>query len=258
MFTAATWNVLATCHLDKGDYSRVPPALLDPAARVPAVARHAAALGADLLLLQEVEQEVYEALRAALPGFDGRLEFRAGRTEGCALLWRSSLFAPLDGRRFDHPGGDGRVSAVQVLETEGRRLGVACTHLAWDKPGMPASAQVGYRQAEALLAFLGGMEAEAWLVGGDFNRPPEGEVPALFGRHGFASAHAGREAPTFRSRGAPRQIDFLLATAALEAEPAWPIPLPDPMPCEGQPSDHLPQASAFRWRSVLASARAPE
>jgi len=65
-FRVATYNVLATAYLGKGDYSAVPAELLDPAWRVPALVRHVAGLKADVLCLQEVEAEVFEALTAEL------------------------------------------------------------------------------------------------------------------------------------------------------------------------------------------------
>jgi hypothetical protein len=65
-FTAATYNVLATAYLGKGDYSKVKPELLDPDYRVPALIKHIADLKADILWLQEVEVEVFDALTAKL------------------------------------------------------------------------------------------------------------------------------------------------------------------------------------------------
>jgi len=251
MFTAATYNVLATAHLGRGDYSRVPPAVLDPVARTAAVARHVAALAADLIFLQEVEDDVFDAVQAALPGHRGTLEKRDGRGEGCATFWRDGWRAVSE-RRVDYYDKDRRLALVHLFEPPGGThiLGAANTHLTWDAPGTPAGSQKGHRQAEALVSFLGGTKPppDGWIVAGDFNRSPGGEVLALFAGVGFANAHAScPPAATFASHGKGRQIDFLLHTARLIAEPDPPPELPEVMPCVGEPSDHLPLAAAFQW-----------
>ncbi len=251
MFTAATYNVLATCHLGRGDYSRVPPEVLDPERRTAAVAAHVAGLGAGLIFLQEVEGEAFDAIEAALPGFCGTLEKRGGRSEGCATFWREGAWRAIDERRLEYPDKDRRVALVHLFEGPGGRiLGTANTHLTWDSPSTRAAAQTGHRQAEALLSFIGGAKPppDGWIVAGDFNRSTGSEVLALFESKGFANAHAScPPAATFASHGRGRQIDFLLHTTGLIAEPEPPAALPEVMPCAGQPSDHLALASAFRW-----------
>jgi CCR4-NOT transcription complex subunit 6 len=254
MFTAATYNVLATCHLGRGDYSRVPPEILDPERRTAAVAEQVASFGAGLIFLQEVEDAVFDALQDALHGYGGTLEKRGGRSEGCATFWRDAEWRPLDERRLEYADRDRRVALVHLFEGPGGRvLAAANTHLTWDSPGTRAEAQTGYKQAEALLAFLGGAKPspDAWVVAGDFNRSTGSEVLALFAANRLVNAHASlASAATFASHGKGRQIDFLLHTAALVPEPIAPAPLPAVMPCEGEPSDHAALMSRFRWAEV--------
>jgi mRNA deadenylase 3'-5' endonuclease subunit Ccr4 len=252
MFTAATYNVLATAHLGKGDYSRVPPELLDAKRRTTALVGHVAALNADLLFLQEVEDDVFEALKRGLAGYQGRLEKRTGKPDGCATFWRAG-WSVCDSWRLEYRDGDaGHVALVVLLEdSAGRILGTANTHLKWDPPRTTAEKQIGYRQASQIAEVLEFKPPPAaWLVAGDFNRSPDGEVLKFLAGQGFASAHARAEVPTFATRGGPRQIDFLLHTAALIAEPRPSPALPPVMPCEGQPSDHLALAATFTWRGA--------
>src|SRR5262249_45986520 len=54
-FRAATYNVLATAYIKPEWYAGVPPELLKPSWRVPALVRQVESLDADLLCLQEVE-----------------------------------------------------------------------------------------------------------------------------------------------------------------------------------------------------------
>ena len=217
------------------------------------MARHVAALGAGLNFLQEVEDVVFDALQSALPGHRGSLAKRGGvRAEGCATFWPSSWRSAAEWR-LEFAGRDRRMVQVHLFEPPSgeRLLGTANTHLSWDAWGAPARSQAGFRQAEELLAFLDAVRPApaAWIVAGDFNRSPDSEVLALFSSRGFASAHAScPRAATFGAPGPGQQIDFLLHTAGLAAEPTPPAPLRPVMPCEDEPSDHLPLASAFRWR----------
>src|SRR5262249_10022667 len=101
-FRACTYNVLATAYLPRGDYSKVPPDLLDPARRIPALVRHVGALGADLLCLQEVEAEVFAALEQGLGplGYVGRYEPKGrGKLDGCATFYRTAAFSLCQAQR---------------------------------------------------------------------------------------------------------------------------------------------------------------
>src|SRR4051794_24734846 len=92
-FRAATWNVLATAYLRNGDYSAVPPALLEHSRRMAAIVAHPAALGADLLCLQEVEADVFDALVVGLKplGYAGQREAKGhGKPDGCATFYRTA------------------------------------------------------------------------------------------------------------------------------------------------------------------------
>jgi mRNA deadenylase 3'-5' endonuclease subunit Ccr4 len=261
-FTAATYNVLATAYLGRGDYSAVPPELLDPERRVPALVRHVAGLDADILCLQEVEADTYDALRTVLEplGYASRIEFKGrGKPDGCAAFFRTSLFSLESAARLeyrDDEQGSGRhsgfVALVLALRHGGRLLGVAGTHLRWDRPGTPRGRQVGHRQATELIDACRDFDppCDGWVVCGDFNRRPDSEVVAAFRKAGFEFAHAGR--PHVRSavaNGRASLIDYLFHTAGLAAGPIDPPPVSDAtvLPSEEQPSDHLALLAEFEW-----------
>jgi mRNA deadenylase 3'-5' endonuclease subunit Ccr4 len=261
-FTVATYNVLATAYLGHGDYAAVPPALLHSARRVPALVRHVASLDADLLCLQEVEADVFTALQDGLGslGYAGRYERKGrGKPDGCATFHRTALLTPRSSVRLEYhdeekgPGShSGFVALLLALEQGGRLLGVANTHLRWDPPGTPRDRQVGYRQAAELLEACRHFEppCDGWVVCGDFNRRPEGEVVAAFGKAGLAFAHAGR--PHVRSAVANRRaslLDYLFYSATLCCRPLDPPPVSDGtlLPSAEQPSDHLALMAEFDW-----------
>jgi mRNA deadenylase 3'-5' endonuclease subunit Ccr4 len=261
-FEVATYNVLATAYLGRGDYSAVPPGLLDPEWRVPALVRHVAALGADVLCLQEVEADAFAALREGLGplGYSGLMEFKGrGKPDGCATFYREGRFTPRRSARLsyqDDEGGPGEHSGflalLLALSHEGRTLGVANTHLRWDPPGRPRREQVGHRQAAELIEACGGFDpvCDGWVVCGDFNRRPDSEVVATFREDGFDFAHRGR--PHVISAVTDRRsslIDHLFHTRTLAATPIDPPPVDGSMvlPSREHPSDHLALAASFEW-----------
>jgi mRNA deadenylase 3'-5' endonuclease subunit Ccr4 len=261
-FEVVTYNVLATAYLGRGDYSAVPPELLDPDRRVPALVRHVAGLDSDVLCLQEVEADVFGALREGLEplGYAGVYEWKSGgKPDGCATFYRTTVFAFEKSVRLeyrDEEKGAGKhsgfVALMVALTHAGRTLGVANTHLRWDRPGTSRRDQVGHRQAVELIEACRRFEPprDGWVVCGDFNRGPESEVAATFREAGFALAHAGR--PHARSAVTNRRaslIDHLFYTASLAATPLDPPPVSDGMvlPSEEQPSDHLALAARFDW-----------
>ena len=261
-FQVATYNVLATAYLGRGDYSLVPAGLLDPAARVPALVRHIASLEADILCLQEVEVPVFAAFQAALGplGYAGHLEMKArGKPDGCATFYRSGSFAFHRAVRLEYhddengPGEhSGHIALLLGLEMQGRPLGIANTHLRWDRPGTARDDQVGHRQAVELIEACRRFDPprDGWIVCGDFNRRPDGEAVATFRRAGFEFAHATR--PHARSAVTNRKaslIDYLFYTASLVSRPIDPPPVSDgvALPSPDQPSDHLALMAEFEW-----------
>jgi mRNA deadenylase 3'-5' endonuclease subunit Ccr4 len=261
-FTAATYNVLATAYLGKGDYSLVPPELLEPARRTKALTRHVVDLGADVLCLQEVEVEVFLALRKKLGrlGYEGHLELKGrDKPDGCATFYRTEIFSLKKAVRLDYhdnekgPGQhSGFVALLLALEHEGKLLGVANTHLRWDRPGTPAGRQTGHRQAVELIATCEGFspKCDGCVVCGDFNRRPDSEVVATFRKSGFESAHAGRaHVRSAVINGRASLLDYLFHSEELRAESIDP-PQASPskgLPSAEQPSDHLALLAKFQW-----------
>jgi endonuclease/exonuclease/phosphatase family metal-dependent hydrolase len=72
----------------------------------------------------------------------------------------------------------GHVALIATLNNEGRLLGVANTHLKWDRPGTPRASQWGYRQTTQLLEERSRIDPRclAWIICGDLNALPDSEV----------------------------------------------------------------------------------
>jgi mRNA deadenylase 3'-5' endonuclease subunit Ccr4 len=253
-FRAATYNVLATAYLGRGDYSTVPTALLDPELRVPALVRHVISMDAELLCLQEVEAEVFVALQVALAplGYAGQLALKGkGKPDGCATLFRTGVLAFHSSLRVEF-ADDGHVVLLLALEHDSRLLGVANTHLRWDRPGTPQHKQVGYRQAVELLDACRRFQpaCHGWVICGDFNRKPDSDVVALFGQAGFQFAHAGRRhVCSAVANGRASLIDYIFHTKELSARPIDPplVSDGDVLPSPEQPSDHLALLAELAW-----------
>src|SRR5262245_38431708 len=259
-FTVASYNVLAQAYAHPKRYPGVPAASLERAARTASLLRRIEGLNADLLCLQEVEQECFDLLQDGLreAGYVGAwAQKRLGKPDGCATLWRSGRFVREGEHRVFFQDGlaggpaSGHVALAMILSDAGRRLGVVNTHLKWDDPKRPAEQRWCYRQAKELLAWTRDLRPapEAWILCGDLNVAPGDDVLSLL-RQGLLDAFEGQDgAHTCLASGHTAKIDHILHSAALRARPKPPPPLDgiSALPSAEEPSDHVPLEAELAW-----------
>jgi mRNA deadenylase 3'-5' endonuclease subunit Ccr4 len=260
-FAVASYNVLADAYINPRWYEGVADFVLDPAWRHPALLEHISRLGADVLCLQEVEWDLFQALEARLGllGYRGHYAQKGrGKPDGCATFVRAGAFPRQDAHTVHYADGagsagdSGHIALVVLLEDAGRPLAVVNTHLRWDSPGTPVAERWGYRQVSQLLAERTTLApgGAAWIIAGDFNVTPGSEVVRLLEAAGFSDAHLGpADRPTCNANRRARRIDFLMHSRELVSHPAD-IPVIDdhtPLPSTEQPSDHLAILARFDW-----------
>jgi mRNA deadenylase 3'-5' endonuclease subunit Ccr4 len=261
-FRVATYNVLATAYVKPDYFPGVPEHFLQPQWRVPALARHVEGLDCDIVCLQEVEPDVFTALDRRLGplGYAGRYEQKGrGKPDGCATFFRQGTFGLNQARRLEYRDRErgpadhsGHIALLLALERDGRSLGIANTHVRWQKPDTPRDENVGLRQVAELVEAYQGFDPSCrdWVVCGDFNFKPDSEVVAVMRDAGFAFAHADR--PEVRSavaHGRAKLIDFIFHTAGLRSRPLDPPAITDEtkLPAPGEPSDHVALVAEFDW-----------
>lgn len=261
-FAVASYNILADAYIKPERYPDVAPGVLDPEHRRPALLQRIAGLGADVLCLQEVEQDAFDTVAERLrpAGYAGQLARKQrGQPDGCAVFVRPGAVALREARTlvYDDEGQEplGFVALLVALAYEGRTVGVATTHLKWDPPDTPAAERRGLQQIRQLLAqrdtLLPG--CAAWVLCGDFNAPPESAVADLVRAAGFLDAYAGRsDQNTYNRHQDLKRIDYLFHTQTLRAEAAA-VPIIEastPLPSPQEPSDHLPVMASFAWAAA--------
>lgn len=262
-FLAASYNVLATAYIERAWYPRTPALLLNPTCRVPALVQHIVSLNADLLCLQEVEPQTLAPLRATLAGEGYVFQYarkRNNRPDGCALVYRQSLFQLVESQTIAFADGAGAadtgyIALAATFRCESRSLQVITTHLTWDPPGVtPPERQLGYRQMRQLLDELAATvgQSDGLLLAGDFNVTPDSALVKMIEQAGLQRAHGGlAKAYTCNVNQQARTIDYLFHSPSLSAEPVAPQRIDDYtiLPNAEQPSDHVAILSRFRWQS---------
>jgi mRNA deadenylase 3'-5' endonuclease subunit Ccr4 len=265
--TIVSCNVLANSYIRPEWYPRTPARVLDWSRRRPALVEHVAAQSADVICLQEVEADLFDALeeRLAPLGYAGRYLQKAGKPDGCATFFRSNRcewraehhWYYRDGRGSQPDSG--HLALVVKLHGDGLPLFIGNTHIKWDRPGTPSAAQWGLRQTADFLERKSELDAEAgWIVCGDFNASADSGVLRLFRDAGFVDAYAGKPtAYTCVSNGRAKRIDFLLHSQNLASQSHEIPPLTDdtPLPSWGQPSDHLVIRASVSWRTPFPEGR---
>jgi mRNA deadenylase 3'-5' endonuclease subunit Ccr4 len=261
-FSVASYNVLASAYVHPARYSRTSSLVLNPTWRIPAIVGQVAGLGDDIICLQEIEMEVFSALRMRLAHLGYGSQFarkRAGSVDGCATFYRQGVFELVDANIIAYSDGagagddSGHIALVAVLRRGGDAVGVINTHLLWDPPDAAPETRRGYRQMSQLLREYQRMESEArgWIIAGDLNATPERDTIALLGRAGLDFSHRNLpEAYTCNANARAQMVDYLFYSAALRAEPV-PVPRIEDrtvLPSAEHPSDHVPVRAKFYWK----------
>lgn len=260
-FSVASYNILADAYVRPGYFPFSAREALDPVLRRPALARRIAGLAADVVCLQEVEPAALAAIEAHLTPLGYEFHFaqkQAAKPDGCAIgvqrqrldLRAVATHVYADGDATRSPSG--HVALLVVLESGGRRFGVATTHIKWDPPDTAAHTRLGSRQVPQLLDACERAEPRctAWIACGDFNATADSAVLAELGRRGWIDAY--REHPrmfTCNANRRAKRIDFLFHTPDLTARPVALPSIDDetPLPSGAEPSDHLPIQGNFGW-----------
>ncbi|XP_062599170.1 uncharacterized protein LOC134260634, partial [Saccostrea cucullata] len=104
-FSVVSYNILAQCHLERGDYSFTEPQFLAADHRYQKVLQELRYLDGDIVCLQEVEPGFYnDKLMAAMKemGYEGRMRKRTDDyfNEGEALFYKSSRFTIVESNTY--------------------------------------------------------------------------------------------------------------------------------------------------------------
>ena len=219
----ATYNVLATCYIKPEYYPEIDPAYLDPGLRRERQIARIRSLDADLICLQEVEQDLWDQL--LVRGLEGRFLCKQGRLDGCATLVRVASGA-LAWREVRLTCAPPQVALV----AEWGGMTVINTHLKWAPPGD----DLPVRQVEELLELLG--DATEILICGDLNFTLEHPAAEAVKARGF---QAGGTSPTAFANGQSKRIDHVFYSNRLQVTDLVPA-LQPPVPSQDEPSDHIP------------------
>ena len=262
-FSVVSYNVLASAYIQRAWYRRTPGLVLDPSWRVPALVQYISNLDADLFCLQEVEPEMFVALRTFLAerGYRGEYARKlAGRPEGLAVFYRRTSFDWIDSRVIAFADGagvshdSGYIVQWVMMRNGDKTLGLINTHLTWDPPNTTRGAQRGLRQVQQILAQYQCRiaDANAWIISGDFNVTPESEVVALVLQAGLQYAH--RDLPDVFScniGGSARLIDYLFFSRGINAQASVRRRIDGRtiLPSAEEPSDHIAIVARVDWQS---------
>ena len=260
-FSVASYNVLASAYIQPALYRRTPSIVLHSSWRVPALLQHITRLGADIICLQEVEDQLFAALRSRMGASGYGAQYRRksnGQPDGCAVFFRQDVFDLIDVRLIAYKDGrdetadSGNIALVILFETVIGRLGIVNTHLTWDPPETAPELQRGLRQLRQLLVEQSSIAdaAKGWIIAGDFNAVPGSETISLMQNAGFHYAHCGiAGVNTCNVNGTAKMIDYLFCSSSLRAEPLPVSPVEDRtvLPSAEQPSDHVSIAARFSW-----------
>lgn len=225
----ATWNVLAQAYLGYGDYSHVESNLLNVETRYRRIVEVIAAMDADIIGLQEVDQE----LSLVLEKFDAYemswFKKLGNKPDGCALLVRAGLGKSMVVNHIYHDNTSHVWQKMKIGDVTFYN-----THMKWSA-ATEALRHTGAWQLAEILHDLD-EEARAVLLA-DCNDRPGGPLRKQLDYAKFVNVHGDK--PTARVDSKLVALD-LLAVRGVNAEPIDIGMKPDDIPSLQCPSDHVP------------------
>lgn len=262
-FTMLTWNILAPIHVRPERYPRVPPELLDGAARNARILERLRVLDADVIALQEVEPDVAAYLHDGLRdrAYDWRLTLKQQfRLEGVALFVRRSVFGPVRFEeiiyREDVPGVSptGNVALLAHATFAGRPILLATTHIKWELPEVPLDRHRGLIQVRQLADRL--RSGPPAVVSGDFNATTTSPVLAPLWALGLRDPFAALDQPTGTFNGRATRLDFLVHAPELvgTGDRLPTLTGESVLPSVDEPSDHLLLRATLQWSTARGAA----
>jgi len=246
-----TYNILANSYINVEWYRHCEPAALNWEKRKILLSERVKSFEADIICLQEVEQDAFELLEQELVGrgYQGIYAKKGNdKPDGCATfiekaqvqLKKSAVLYYQDkakGRLHS-----GHLALVAYIELAGAMIGVINTHLKWDRKDRAKEKHLGYRQLQELLAHVEADRApSAWVICGDFNAQPDSTLIKELGPRGWQDAYDGKAQPTCNPNSKTKRLDYIFHSRQLQAAPTKlkRIFNHTPLPSKAEPSDHL-------------------
>jgi mRNA deadenylase 3'-5' endonuclease subunit Ccr4 len=251
IFQVVSYNVLANCYVYPKRYSHIDPDHLRWEKRKIALLKRLESFKAEIICLQEVEKEAFALFERSLSetGYEGLYAQKGQqKPDGCAVFFKQEKLRFKSHRTiYYHDGGvtadSGHLAMLLHFESASGTIGLANTHLKWDRGGKPKQQHLGYRQIKELLNryMLTDQVADHWILCGDFNAQPDSAIIEELRSHGFEDAYKGQEQCTANPNRRAKRIDYIFHSPGLRARPAKLMEIDDftPLPSATEPSDHL-------------------
>jgi mRNA deadenylase 3'-5' endonuclease subunit Ccr4 len=248
--TLLSWNVLANAYAKPHRFPRSDPSWLRSLERQAAVAKLALSFDADVIALQQADEDLVNYL-AHLLSRKWRVNWcpaANNQPDGCLTLVRRPWRVAKEERLVYDDYGlplTGRVAHIlQLRRSGGCSITIANTHLAWAPPGTTPGWHTGLEQMDELATALG--YHGPLVIAADINDPPGGPVRDALGSYGYAIAEpSGFTSLVDGDEGrkldvvAGRYVQVTCRDTGITAKPPMPGPL-----C---PSNHVPLLANLVW-----------
>src|SRR5215813_4847603 len=223
-FLLASYNILANSYVNSTWYPQVDPKVLQWERRKFALAEKIGSFEADVVCLQEVEQDAYSLIERSLgtKGYTGIFAKKAmGKPDGCAIFSRHGMLRFVSGEAVYYSDGSpgilrsGHLALIASFESDSGIIKIAVTHLKWEREDQPPEECIGYRQIKELIDnhVKTDHTTYAWVICGDLNAQPDNPIVKELIINGFEDAYAGAAQATCNPNGKAKRIDYIFHTA---------------------------------------------
>ena len=257
LFQLVSYNVLANSYVNPQWYSHINPAILPWEKRKVALTSKLENFGADIICLQEVEEDAYAhfAQNLSRQGYAGcYAKKEQGKPDGCATFFKPEKLPCKNSEAIyyhDGAGGlnSGHLALIASFELATGTVNIVNTHLKWDRPEKRREEHLGYRQVKELLTSYVKADhpTEAWIICGDLNAAPDSSVIQELLAQSFTDVYQSNEQCTCNPHRKAKRIDYIFHSGSLQSQPGRLLEIEDltPLPSATEPSDHIAVIATF-------------
>lgn len=257
LFQLASYNILADSYINPVWYPSSTIEMLRWEQRKVLLGKKVAEFAVDIICLQEVEEAAFQLLMEILSKQNYQGVYRqkgTGKPDGCAAFYKHGSLQFQDCQTIyyqDRAKGErdsGHLAQVLSFSSEIGRIGIANTHLKWDRRDRAKERHIGYQQVQELLAFIKqDTITAAWVICGDLNAQPDSPIITELLDQGFKDAYQRRGQATCNPNRKAKRLDYIFHTDNLTTTPGKLLRIGNftALPSETEPSDHLPIMASF-------------
>lgn len=243
-FTVMSYNILSPRYLKCANYQKLPKEVIDTGVRIRRIANLIMDTDADIVSLQEVEEETLKIISEILGEYYFITNSKPTERDKdfLAILYKKNKFSIEELRVVNYPTGAKNYLANKLKVQENNKVfWVINTKTKWDKEHLPVEEHLGFQQINYLSNEITTKYDAGVIVCGDLNVVPDSKYLKPLLQY-LDDSYSKEDYPTVKINSSPKRIDYILHSREIISTvcPVFKIDSRTDLPSIDYPSDHIP------------------